>query len=267
MDNSYGSIEMNPEGDLTDEEFDNEMLQDPIVTIDRKRTVGGSFVASTVLGLVVLAGTVTLFGAKAFRDFDHLMLLFFGVTLACLCAMIAVWIRARWICVAVLDESGVIASTLERKYDLTWGELIGARTYTKVIKDSNKVQARVLLLLEDSRCLEAPVDTVQLNPLFRVAFSAEFKANSEGQRLGSTKGLAMVVLGISAMILGSWWAGLAIAQWNNGVLLQGNFKAILIKVASATVVPIGGLGCMIWGLYHTIARPILYKPGYLSGNK
>ncbi len=258
---------MNPEGDLADGEFDDAMLKDPIVTIDRKRAVGGSFVAATVLGLVVLAGTVTLFGAKAFRDFDHFMLLFFGATIACLCGMMAVWIRARWICVAVLDESGLIASTLERKYDLTWGELIGARTYTKVLKDSNKVQARVLLLLEDSRCLEAPVEAVQLNLLFRVAFSAEFKANSEGQRLGSTKGLAMVVLGISAMILGSWWAGLAFAQWNNGVLFQGNVKAILIKVASATVVPIGGLGCMIWGLYHTIARPILYEPGYLSGNK
>ncbi len=258
---------MNSEGDFQDEEFDEPMHADPIVTIDRKQTVGGSFVAATVLGLVLLAGTVTLFGAKAFRDFGQFMLLFFGVTIACICAMIAIWIRSRWICVAVLDESGVIASTLEQKYDLTWGELIGARTYTKVSKDSNKVQGHVLLLLEDSRCLEAPIDAVQLNPLFRIAVSAEYKANSEGQRLGSAKGLGMVVLGISAMILGSWWAGLAWAQFNNGVLFQGNFKAILLKVASATVVPMGGLGCMIWGLYHTIARPILYKSGFLSVNK
>ena len=258
---------MNPDGEFEDEEFDEPMHEDPIVTIDRKQKVGGSFVASAVLGLVVLAGTVTLFGAKAFRDFNYFMLLLFGITIACICTMIAFWIRSRWICVAVVDESGVIASTLQQRYDLTWGELIGARTYSKVSKDSNKVQGYVLLLLEDSRCLEAPIDAVQLNPLFRIAIAAEFKANCEGQRLGTVKGLAIVVLGFSAMILGSWWAGLAWAQFNNGVLFQGNFKAILLKVAFATVVPMGGLGCMIWGLYHTIARPILYKSGYLSVNK
>ena len=249
MYNSEDSIEINTDS--------------PIVTIDRKRVVGGSFVAAIILGFVVLAGTATLFGARALLDFDHFMMLFLGVTIAWICAVIAMWIRARWICVAVLDESGVIASTLERKYDLTWEELIGARTYIKVQKDSSKVQARVLLLLEDNRCLEAPIDQVQLNPLFRIAYSSEFKVNSEGQRLGSAKSLTLVFLGIAAIILGAWWAGHALTQWNNGILFQGNMKAILIKVAAATVVPIGGFGCMVWGLYHTIARPILYKPGYI----
>ena len=249
MDNSEDTNEIHPD--------------DPIVTIDRKRAVGGSFVAAIVSGFVVLAGAATLVGARAFQDVDHFMLSFLGVAIACICAMIALWIRARWICVAVIDESGVIASTLERKYDLTWEELIGARTYIKVQKDSSTVQARVLLLLEDSRCLEAPIDPVQLNPLIRIAFTAEFKVNSEGQRLGSLKGLTLVLLGIVALVLGSWWAGHALTQWNNGVLFQGNFRAAIFKVAAATVVPIGGFGCMIWGLYHTIARPILYKSGYI----
>ena len=51
----------------------------------------------------------------------------------------------RWICVAVFDEAGVIASTLSGKYDLAWEEIVGARTYTKVQKEANKVQVRVLL--------------------------------------------------------------------------------------------------------------------------
>lgn len=249
-----------------DTEFDPLSLADPIVTIDRKRAVRGSFLAITVLGFVVLAGSVTLFGDRAGRDGDGLMLLLFGVTIACICAIVAIWIRARWICVAVLDETGVIASTLERKYDLPWGELVGARTYTKVLKDAKSVQVRVLLLLEAGRCLEGPVGQVEMNQLFRLMVSAKFRPDSDGQRLGSIKGFTLIVLGIVAVILGIWWAGHVVDQFNNAVLFQGNVRAVVLKLAAAIASPVGGLCSTAWGLYHIIARPILYSPGYLSGN-
>ncbi len=249
-----------------DAEFDPLSMADPIVTIDRKRTVRGSFLAVTVLSLVVLAGSVTLFGDRAGRNADSLMLLLFGVTIACICAIVAIWIRARWICVAVLDETGVIASTLERKYDLPWGEFVGARTYTKVAKDAKSVQVRVLLLLEDGRCLEGPVGQIEMNQLFRLMVSARFKADSDGQRMGSLKGVTLIVLGIVSVILGLWWDGHVVDQFNNGVLFQGNARAMVLKLATAIAGPVGGLCSIAWGLYHTIARPILYTPGYLSGS-
>ena len=264
--NSDASDEFEQDGYSVEPEFDSLSIVDPIVTIDRKRVVRGSFVAITVLGFVVLAGSITLFGDRAGRDLNNLMLLLFGVTIACICAVVAIWIRARWICVAVLDETGVIASTLERKYDLPWGELVGARTYTKEPKDAKSVQVRVLLLLEDGRCLEGPVGQVQMNQLFRLMFSAKFRPDSDGQRLGSVKGLTLIVLGIVSVILGLWWAGHVVDQFNNGVLFQGNVRAIVLKLAAAIAGPVGGLCSIAWGLYHTIARPILYTPGYLSGS-
>ncbi len=242
-------------------------MEDPIVTIDRKRSVQGSFIAVTVLGFVILAGSVTLFGDKAFRDLDGFMILFLGITIACVCVIVAIWIRARWICVAVLDDSGAIASTMACKHDLPWEELVGVRTYQKVLKDAKKVQVRVLLLLEDGRCLEAPVDHAQVNPLYQIVCSAKFKKDSEGQRMGILKCLTSVLLGSAAMILGMWWAGHVLDQFANGLLFQGNIKAILLKLAFAIAGPVGGLGCIGWGLYHAIARPILYEPGYLSSQE
>jgi hypothetical protein len=254
------------DGDLDDGPFDEAALVEPIVTVDRKNAVRGSFVAACVLGFVLLAGSVTLIGPKAFRDFNSFMLLLLGTSIACLCFIAAIWIRARWICVAVLDEAGLIASTLERKYDLTWGELIGARTYTKVSKDANKVQLRLVLLLEDSRCLETPVDYSQWNQLLRIAFSAQFKPDSSGQRLGAVKGITLVLLGIAAVTLGLWWDGIVVNQFNKGILFQGNARAIVLKLAAAAVLPVGGVCCIVWGLYHTLARPILYKPGYIANH-
>ncbi len=242
-------------------------MEDPIVTIDRKRTVHGSFIAVTVLGLVVLAGSVTLFGDGAFRDLDGFMLLFLGITIACVCIIVAIWIRSRWICVAVLDDSGAIASTMACKHDLPWEDLVGARTYQKVRKDAKKVHVRVLLLLEDGRCLEAPVDHAQVNPLYRIVCSAKFNTGSGGQRMGILKCLTTILLGSVAVLLGTWWAGHVVDQFTNGVLFQGNLKVILLKLAFAIAGPIGGLGFIGWGLYHAIARPILYEPGYLSSRE
>lgn len=262
--NSDWPEEFEQDSNFAELEYDTGTVEDVIVTIDRKRAVHGSFIAICVLSLVVLAGTATLFGSGAFQSFDGFMMLFFGVTISCVCVIIAIWIRARWICIAVLDESGVIASTMECKYELFWKDLVGARTYTKVLKDAKKVQVRVLLLLEDSRCLEAPVDHTQMNRLFRILFSAEFKKGSEGQQMGTLKGFTLVFLGAAALVLGTWWSGHAVNQFNKGVLFQGNAKAVMFKLAFAIAGPIGGLGCIGWGLYHAIAHPILYKPGYLS---
>ena len=192
------------------------------------------------------------------------MLLFFGVAIACVCAIIAIWIRARWICVAVLDESGIIASTIECKYELFWKDLVGARTYTKVLKDAKKVQVRVLLLLEDSRCLESPIDQPQMNRLFRILFAAEFKNGSEGQQMGTLKGLTLVFIGAVAVVLGTWWSGHVVDQFNKGVFFQGNAKVIIFKLLFAIAGPLGGLACIGWGLYHAIVQPVLYKPGFLS---
>ena len=239
-------------------------MEDPIVTIDRKRAVHGSFIAVAVLGFVVLAGSATLFGDGAFRDVDVFMMLFLGITIACICVIVAIWIRARWICVAVLDDFGVIASTMACKHELSWEELVGARIYKKVLKDAKKVQVRVLLLLEDGRCLEAPVDQTQVNPLYRIICSAKFKKGSEGQQMGILKCLTTVLLGSAAMLLGTWWAGHVVDQFVNGILFLGNIKIVLLKLAFAIVGPVGGLGCIGWGVYHAIARPKLYEPGYLS---
>lgn len=262
--NSDGPEELEQATGFAELEYDSGKIEDLIVTIDRKRAVHGSFVAFCVLSLVVFAGTFTLFGAKAFRSLDGFMMLFLGVAIACVCAIIALWIRARWICVAVLDESGIIASTMESKHELLWKDIIGARTYTKVLKDAKKIQVRLLLLLEDSRCLESPVDQAQMNRLFRILFAAEFKNRSEGQKMGTLKGFTLVFIGAAALILGTWWSGHVVDQFNKGVFFQGNAKVIIFKIAFAFAGPVGGLGCIGWGLYHAIVQPIFYKPGYLS---
>ncbi len=252
---------------VEDDEIDEQLLEEPVVTVNRTKMVRGLFLAISVLGFVIFAGSLTLFRHRALKDIDGFMSLFLGVSIAFICAIVVSWIRARWICVAVLDETGLIASTLSNKYDLTWGEVVGARSYNKAQKNSKKVQVRVVLLLEGCKCLEAPIDHDQLNPLLRILFSARFKPNCDGQRLGITKGLTVILLGIVAILLGTWWAGHALNQFNNGVFFRGNIRLILLKLAAATVAPLGGLGCLIWGLYHTIAGPILYKPGYLAQHK
>jgi len=247
------------------EVWHDDLAEEPIVTVDRKNAVLGSFIAAGVLGIVVLAGSVRLFGKGAQRNIDDFMLFFIGASISCICFSAALWIRARWICVAVLDESGMIASTLSAKYEKVWGEIVGARSYSKVQTDANKTQSRLVLLLDDDRCIEAPIDHAQINLLTQILTSAKFKPDCEGQPLGLTKGLTVIFLGCIAMIIGTWWAGHAINQFNNGVFFRGgNIRVILFKIASATVVPIGGLVCLAWGLYHTIAGPVLYKPGYLA---
>ena len=261
MDRRQINSESHFEEDIDDPD-DWQSVSDPIVTVDRKKAVAGYFVVACVLGFIVFASTLTLFRHRAFRDIDGFMFMFLGITLSCVCAVSAIWIRARWICVAVLDNTGVIASTLAGKYDLQWSEIIGARSYTKILKDSNKVQGRVLLLLDESRCLEAPISTDQLHTLFQILLAVKFKPESQGQSLGTTKGLTLSLLGIAAMAIGSWWAFHILNQFNNGVLFQGNAKAIVFKIAAGSLVPIGGLISVVWGIYHTIAKPVLYKPGY-----
>jgi hypothetical protein len=262
---------MDPRQFKTDPSFedaiagDNEQWQDedPVVTINRKNAVSGYFIAACVLSFVFFAGSLTLFRVRMFRDIDGFMMMLLGVSIASACAIAAIWIRARWVCVAVLDETGVIASTLADRYDLTWSDLVGARSYTKILKESNRVQGKFWLLLEECRCLEAPVSTDQLHTLFQILLAAKFKPESDGQRLGVMKGLTVSILGVAAMALGTWWAFHAMNQFNNGVLFQGNIKAILFKIAAATLIPIGGLIAFVWGVYHIVFQPILYKPGYL----
>jgi hypothetical protein len=240
----------------------------PIVTVDRKKAVRGSFIAACVLGLVLLAASFKLFGKGAMRNLDGFMLLFIGVSIASACFAVAVWIRARWICVGVLDETGVIASTLSARYELTWDEIVGARSYSKLLKDAHNAQFRVMLLLEGSRCIEAPIAQTQIYFMTKILNSAKFKSGCEGQQLGTTKGLSIIVFGCLSMAIGLWWAGHAINQFNNGALFRGgNVRVILFKIAAATVVPFGGFASVVWGIYHTATGSILYKSGYLAHQK
>jgi len=248
------------------EEFELPILDDPVVTIDRKAIVHGTFIASVVLSLVVLASVCTILGGRAFRNFDSFMILFCGIAISLVCAAASLWIRARWITVAVLDDYGIIASTMERKYDLPWSEVVGARTYKKYDKNKRQNQFRILVLLDDARCLEAPVDSSQGTELVRLMNSAEFKKGSEGQRLGAFKAIAAITFGAMAMALGMWWFGHGVKQFNNGVLFQGNAKTIVLKLAAMIGLPIVGLGSIVWGLYHCVTSPILYKPGYIGSN-
>ena len=247
-------------------EIDNSNQQDasePIVTINRKKSVYGSLVAIFSLGSIIFGATL-YFGAHAAANIDGVMLLLLGIFVCGLCAVGFVWIRARWICVAVLDPEGMIASTLEQKYDLKWSELIGARTKSVAPKGGKQMPTKLLLLLEGEHCLEMPVDFNQLNSLYRILSTAQFNPTSQGQRLGTLKGSALFFFGAIALVLGIWWVTQLLGQLNNGVLFKGNFKAILLKVALGMLGPAGGFGCMCWGLYHVMAKPILYHPGWIS---
>ncbi|MEQ1830874.1 MAG: hypothetical protein ABL921_33315, partial [Pirellula sp.] len=172
------------------------------------------------------------------------------------------WIRARWVRVAVIDENGIIASTIEQKYDLDWCDLVGARTSVKYAKDTNVPKVNLLLLLEDERGLEMPIQYEQQNALYQILADVKFKHDSPGQRLGTLKGTLLFVFGTAAFLLGLWWVFVLKGQMNNGVLLQGNGKGIIIKLALGVIGPVGGLGSACWGLYHIVVRPILYQPGW-----
>lgn len=260
----------NPHADLESDSVDSTQnivnVQEPIVIIDRKRTVYGSFIGLIVLGCVILGGTFLLFGGRGGGNINRLMLFLLGTFLSGLCFVALIWIRARWICVAVVDENGIIASTLQQKYDLNWSEMIGARTQSKLAKNANVPTVQLLLLLDEERGLEMPVDFVQINNLYAILETATFHPTSPGQRLGTTKGSALFLFGTIAMLLGIWWVFVLIGQNNRGVLFQGNARAILIKLAAGIVGPLGGLGCTCWGLYHVVMRPILYLPGWIAKN-
>ena len=167
---------------------------------------------------------------------------------------------------AVVDENGIIASTLQQKHDLKWSEMIGARTVSKLAKNAKLPTVQLLLLLDEERGLEMPVDFVQIDKLVAILKTATFNPTSQGQRLGTMKGSSLFLFGIIAMLLGIWWVFILIGQFNNGVLFQGNSRAILLKLAAGIVGPFGGLGCACWGLYHVVARPILYLPGWIAKN-
>ena len=261
-----GNTHVHPEPDSVDSTQNIVDVQEPIVTIDRKKSVYGLFIGVIVLGFVILGGTILLFGGRAAANVDGLMLFLLGTFLSGLCFVALIWIRARWICVAVVDENGIIASTLQQKHDLKWSEMIGARTVSKLAKNAKLPTVQLLLLLDEERGLEMPVDFVQIDKLVAILKTATFNPTSQGQRLGTMKGSSLFLFGIIAMLLGIWWVFILIGQFNNGVLFQGNSRAILLKLAAGIVGPFGGLGCACWGLYHVVARPILYLPGWIAKN-
>jgi hypothetical protein len=235
-----------------------------LVTINRKRVVAGFMVGVLIAGSVVLGLFIAGFGRGPVGNINTLMSLLFGFTVFIACLALALWIRGRWICVGVIDEEGVIANTLGQKYQLTWSDLVGARTYFKKSKQSNKPQLRILLLLEEERCLEANVEVHQFSTLVQILSNAAFKPGSQGQCLGTLKGLAVIFFGILTFILGVWWASQVIEQFNRGVLFKGNGRVMMIKVLLAVGGPGGGIAAAFWGFYHLIARPILYPPGWIA---
>jgi hypothetical protein len=250
------------------EKVSNE-FDDPgaIVTINRKMQVYWYLTGVFVLGCLVFVGTFTWFGGRGLANVNRLMLCLLGTFVSGICMVAFVWIRERWICVAVLDENGIIASTIAKKYDLQWSDLIGARTYAKYSKDTNLPKVRLLLLVDEDRGLESPVPLSQINTLYQILGNATFKLDCEGQRLGTIQGSTLFILGTIAFLLGLWWDTILLGQFNDGKLFQGNGKIILLKLATGIAGPIGGLGCAVWALYHVVARPILYVPGWITSKK
>ncbi|MFY8200156.1 MAG: hypothetical protein ACOVLE_05770, partial [Pirellula staleyi] len=66
----------NPHADLESDSVDSTHkivdVQEPIVIIDRKRTVYGSFIGLIVLGCVILGGTFLLFGGRGGGNINRL---------------------------------------------------------------------------------------------------------------------------------------------------------------------------------------------------
>jgi len=237
--------------------------QDPVVTINRKGNVVRLSIAAALGFCAVMAGTVFLFGGKVANDIDSLMLALLGLFIAGLCAIGFFWIRSRWICVAVIDVDGIIASTITEKWELSWAEIIGVRTTLKLAKNATYPTVRLLLLLEDSKCLESTINFSQFNNLKEILQQAEFKPNSLGQQLGTVKGVVIFCVCSVALMLGIWWDAQLLHRFNNGLFPMGNAKLILIQVALAVAAPIGGLMGAVWALYHLVARPVLYTHGWI----
>ena len=245
----------------------NPPQQERVVTINRKKSVVGSMTGVAVLGCVIFAGNLLFVRFVRAGNVDSLLQLLLGFSIFGLCLVAVLWIRARWMCVAVIDEGGIIATTMEQKHDLPWSDLIGARTYVKQPQGAKHPTARVLLLLENGRCLEGPVDHIQMPVLFQLLSLAEFKREAQGQQLGTLKAATILFFGVLACILGLWWCTHLAAQWNNGILFQGNAKAMIIKIVAGIAGPLGGVFSIGWGLYHMIAKPILYTPGWIPVNE
>lgn len=245
------------------EELSN-LDQDPIVTINRKGKVVLLSVVAAAGAFAVIAGTVYMFGGKVANDLNSLMLAMLGLFVAGLFGIGFFWIRSRWICVAVIDMDGMIASTLTEKWELSWAELIGVRTTLKLAKNATFPTVRLLLLLEDSKCLEATLNFSQFNDLKEILEQAEFKPNSAGQQLGTLKGVVAFCVCCVAFLLGIWWDVQLLQRFNAGLFPAGNARSVLIQIALALVAPIGGLSGAVWALYHLVMRPVLYTPGWIN---
>jgi len=242
-------------------------MQDSIVTVDRKRVVIGMMTCVMVLGIISVGGTALIMRGNGIANVNHMIYLMFGCTLVFLFIAVALWIRARWVCVAVVDEGGIIASTLKQKHNFDWSELCGARTYSKIAKNAKHPTHQLLLMLDDGRSLEMPIELAQMNTLYEILSDVEWKKDSPGQRLGTMKSSTVIVLGLIAFVLGIWWDYQLVGQFNQGVLFKGNGKAVLLKIGLGIVGPFGGICSIVWGLYHLIARPILYSPGWLQNSE
>jgi hypothetical protein len=238
--------------------------QDPIVTINRRGKVVLLSVVAAAGFCAVVAGTIFLFGGKVANDVNSMMLAMLGLFLAGLLGIGFFWVRARWICVAVIDMDGIIASTLVEKWELSWAELIGVRTTLKLAKNATYPTVRLLLLLEDSKCLEATLNFSQFQDLKEILEQAEFKPNSVGQQLGTLKGVVAFCVCCVAFLLGIWWDAQLLQRFNAGLFPAGNARSVLIQIALAVVAPIGGFSGAIWALYHLVMRPVLYMPGWIN---
>lgn len=240
------------------------LAQDPIVTINRRGKVLLLSILAALGACAVLSGTLFFFGGKVANDIDSLMLALLGLFLAGMLAIVFFWIRARWICVAVLDFDGIIASTLSEKWELSWSEIIGVKTTLKLAKNATYPTVRILLLLENSRCLESSLNFSQFSDLKEILQQAEFKPDSAGQELGTLKGIVAFCVCCVALMLGVWWDSQLITRFNNGLFPVGNIRWILIQLALAVGAPIGGFGGACWAVYHLVARPVLHPPGWTT---
>jgi hypothetical protein len=238
------------------------MLTDPVVTIDRKTTVRLALVVVALTGVGVLIGTLLIFGGQRVGNVHRLMLCLIGMLIAGVCAAAFFWIRSRWLIVAVIDENGLLGNTSERSYDLAWEDMVGARTRITYPKNSVVPHVHVLLLLEGERCLESTIRPQDRIGLLQILEQAEFKKDAEGQKLGVTKGTLLFVLGVLTCMIGVWWIFVLKQQFDAGTLFRGNSKLILIKLALGILGPTGGLALAFWSLYHIVARPVLYTPGW-----
>jgi hypothetical protein len=233
----------------------------PVITINRKGTVWFFAVFAASLALAIPFGAVVYLPTANLRGFDGLSQILLFLFAEGLAIAAVFWIRARWVCVAVLDECGVIASTIAQKHELVWRDIIGVRT-SSYHPEKKKPFIKFLLLLPQERCLSGQIHVRDQKDLIELLTHAKLMHGSEGQRLGLLKSVCLFLLGAVGMLLGIWWVSVLIDQWNNGVLFQGGGRAILLKLLLGFVGPIGGFFAALCGLYHALAQPILYSPGW-----